>query len=300
MKKRKERINFKRSCGTDLNNQNLLLLHGERYKTNMMREEQRWLSFASQLTRTSIEFPVVTIPVVVHVVFKKKEQNIPDSRIQSQIEVLSNDYRKKNADRIKVPDVWKEIADDSRIEFMLASKDPEGNSTNGITRTKIDIDLFLHGTDVNGRPLSEKVKSTREGGKDPWDTTRYLNIWVCEVKEMFRGQIDPNQLLGYAQFPGGPPETDGVVIYHEVFGVTEQIPNFNFGKTATHEVGHWLGLRHISGDDFDPNEPDNPIGCQGSDNIVDTPNQKGPNGGRPQFPEKKILVRIRDQKALCL
>lgn len=273
-----------RVCGTDLNNNNLLTLHGERYKTNMRKEEQSWLSFASKLSSTTVEFPVVTIPVVVHVVYNKKDQNILDSRIHSQLEVLNADYRKRNLDKNKVPDVWKEIAGDSRIEFMLASRDPEGNPTNGITRTKTAIKRFIHGTDENDKPLPEKIKSTSQGGKDPWDTTRYLNLWVCNLIEMESGQNSPGQLLGYAQFPSGPPETDGVVIFYEAFGMNKKIPSFGLGRTCTHEVGHWLGLRHIWGDDYDPSNPNSPLGCSRSDNITDTPNQRGPNNGKPQFP----------------
>lgn len=271
-----------RVCGTDLNNSNLLALHGDRYKTNMRKEEQNWLLFASKLSSATVEYPVVTIPVVVHVVYNNEKQNIPDSRIHTQLEVLNADYRKNNLDKDKVPDVWKHLAGDSRIEFMLAKRDPEGNPTNGITRTKTTINKFIHGTDQNNKPLAETIKSTIQGGSDPWDTTRYLNLWVCNLIEMDGGQEGSGQLLGYAQFPGGPPNTDGVVIFYDVFGRNESMADFGLGRTCTHEVGHWLGLRHIWGDDQNTSAP-----CSQSDNVPDTTNQKGPNFGKPQFPSKK-------------
>ncbi|HKG22285.1 MAG TPA: zinc metalloprotease, partial [Blastocatellia bacterium] len=105
-------------------------------------------------------------------------------------------------------------------------------------------------------------------GKAPWPTDRYLNLWVCNLG---------GGLLGYAQFPGGPAETDGVVITHRGFGTngTAQAP-FNLGRTATHEVGHFLNLRHIWGDTED---------CSGTDFVADTPNAAGPNFAKPIFPK---------------
>jgi hypothetical protein len=114
----------------------------------------------------------------------------------------------------------------------------------------------------------DAVKSAATGGSDPWPADRYLNLWVCRLE---------GGLLGYAQFPGGPAQTDGVVITYTGFGVggTAAAP-FDLGRTATHEVGHWLNLRHIWGDDG--------TGCSGDDFVEDTPNQGGPNTGRPAFP----------------
>ena len=103
---------------------------------------------------------------------------------------------------------------------------------------------------------------------DAWPSAQYLNLWVCPLA---------GGLLGYAQFPGGPAATDGVVILHSAFGIngTAAAP-FNLGRTATHEIGHWLNLNHIWGDDG--------TGCSGTDNVADTPNQGGPNYGAPTFP----------------
>jgi hypothetical protein len=111
------------------------------------------------------------------------------------------------------------------------------------------------------------VKSSATGGSDAWDRDRYLNMWVCSLG---------GGLLGYAQFPGGPAETDGVVIRTSAFGTQGTVADpFDLGRTATHEVGHFLNLRHIWGDTED---------CSGSDLVADTPRQRLPNNGKPAFP----------------
>lgn len=199
-----------------------------------------------------------TIPIVVHVVYRTQSENISVTQIKSQIKVLNRDFRAKNPDKAKVPAAWRGLATDAGIEFVLASKDPKGRPTSGITRTKTTRASF--GT-------NDSVKSTAAGGIDPWPTHKYLNIWVCSLS---------GGLLGYAQFPGGPPETDGVVILNRGFGTngTAAAP-FNLGRTTTHEIGHWLNLRHIWGDTED---------CSGGDFVEDTPNAQGPNYGKPNFP----------------
>jgi hypothetical protein len=199
------------------------------------------------------------IPVVVHVVYKTSAQNISDAQIQSQIAVLNDDFRHKNADVSTVPGPFVPFAADARIEFKLATTDPAGNPTNGITRTSTATNAFSD---------DDAVKSSATGGANPWPSDKYLNIWACQLA---------GGLLGYAQFPGGPAATDGVVIRNTAFGTsgTAAAP-FNLGRTATHEIGHWVNLRHIWGDDG--------TGCSGSDFVADTPNQGGPNYGAPSFP----------------
>ena len=201
---------------------------------------------------------ITTVPVVVHVVYSTARENISDAQIGSQIAVLNRDYRGTNRDRTKVPAVWRGLVADSRIQFRLAAKDPDGKASTGITRTLTQRSSFGTG---------DTVKSNASGGADPWPSERYLNIWVCTLG---------GGLLGYAQFPGGPPETDGVVILNAAFGVrgSAKAP-FNLGRTATHEVGHWLNLRHIWGDTED---------CSGGDFVADTPNAEMPNYGKPHFP----------------
>jgi hypothetical protein len=199
------------------------------------------------------------IPVVVHVVFKTAAQNVSDAQIKSQIDVLTADFRKKNADVSTVPAAFAPLAADVRVEFELATIDPSGKPTKGITRTSTAVMSF---TD------DDAVKSAATGGADAWPADKYLNLWTCQLA---------GGLLGYAQFPGGPAATDGVVIRHSAFGTTgTAAAPFNLGRTATHEVGHWLNLRHIWGDDGS--------GCAGSDLVADTPNQGSENVGVPTFP----------------
>lgn len=191
---------------------------------------------------------LITIPVVVHVLYKDSSQNISEAQIQSQLDVLNQDYRAMNS--ITLPSYFDSLKADVEIEFCLASIDPNGNPTNGITRTATAGGALLG----YFTPLDD-AKADASGGKDPWPTDEYLNIWVCDL---FPG------LLGYAQFPGGAATTDGVVITTRSFGTVGNIdPLSPGGRTTVHEVGHWLGLRHIWGDDSD---------CTGSDSIPDTPN----------------------------
>ncbi|MBI3368468.1 MAG: hypothetical protein HY021_08515 [Burkholderiales bacterium] len=202
---------------------------------------------------------ITRIPVVVHVVWKLPAQNISDEQIKSQIDVLNRDYRKKNGDLSKIPAPFKARAADARIEFALADKDPSGAASTGITRTK---------TTANSFSDDDKVKHASSGGANAWPRDKYLNLWVCQLG---------GGLLGYAQFPGGAAATDGVVILHSGFGTTgTAAAPFNLGRTATHEVGHWLNLRHIWGDDGG--------GCNGDDFVADTPNCADHNFGKPAFP----------------
>jgi len=200
----------------------------------------------------------ITVPMVVHIVYNTSAENVSDSQVRSQIRVLNQDYAAKNADRTKVPGVWRGLVTDSGVRFALAKKDPNGKSTSGITRTQTTRTEFQD---------DDSVKRAAAGGANAWPARKYLNIWVCTLA---------GGPLGYAQFPGGPPATDGVVILNTAFGTvgTATAP-FNRGRTATHEVGHWLNLRHIWGDTED---------CSGSDFAADTPNAEGPNYGKPAFP----------------
>ena len=200
---------------------------------------------------------VRNIPVVVHVLYNTTVQNISDAQIQSQITILNNDFRRLNADKINTPTTFTNVAADAEINFCLASVSPTGVATNGITRTFTSLTSF--GAD-------DKMKSSATGGVNPWPTDKYLNIWVCNLG---------GGLLGYAQFPGGSAATDGVVIGYKYFGNTgTAVAPFNKGRTGTHEVGHWLNLRHIWGD----------ATC-GSDNVTDTPTHNTSNYACPTHPK---------------
>jgi len=202
---------------------------------------------------------VITIPVVVHVVYKTTAQNISTAQIQSQINILNADFRKLNADVSGVPSVFQSSVADCQINFCLATKDPNGAVTTGIVRKSTTKTSFS---------TNDYVKYTSRGGNNIWDRNKYLNIWVCNLS---------GGVLGYAQFPGGAAATDGVVIGYKYFGNTgAAVYPFNKGRTATHEIGHWFNLRHIWGDDG--------TSCTGSDLVTDTPNQADENYGCPAFP----------------
>ena len=123
---------------------------------------------------------LTTIPIVVHVIHNTDAENITNDQITSQIDALNRDYRANNSDVANVPDVWKGLAQDPLIAFALATTDPDGNSTDGITRTKTDKTSFTQ---------DDSVKSSATGGADSWPSDKYLNIWVCTLT---------NELLGYA------------------------------------------------------------------------------------------------------
>jgi hypothetical protein len=203
---------------------------------------------------------VITIPVVVHIVYRTAhpEENITDAQVMSQLDVLNKDYRRLNPDRLKTPSVFKPFAVDCGIEFQLAKRDNKGKSTNGIIRYQ------KNRTSTWGK--DDEVKMPLTGGIEPWNASKYLNIWVCAIG---------NGVLGYSTAPGMNPMLDGVVIDYRYFGTTGTVVEpFNLGRTTTHEVGHWLNLQHLWGDND----------C-GDDKVADTPTQYGPNYVCPTFPQ---------------
>ncbi|HHZ65650.1 MAG TPA: T9SS type A sorting domain-containing protein [Flavobacteriales bacterium] len=215
---------------------------------------------------------VVTIPVVVHVLYNASAENVSDAQINSQITVLNEDFRLMNADSLLPTHPYWTNAADCEIQFCLATQDPTGNATSGITRTYTDSISFVG---IGNEKLSQY------GGVDNWDPTKYLNLWVCNMDAS-------GGTLGYAAFPSdlsSEPEMDGVVIDYKYFGTlgTTVSPN-DLGRTGTHEVGHWLNLNHIWGDDCGPNCSVAGSSCSGSDNVGDTPNQECCNFGCPSFP----------------
>lgn len=206
--------------------------------------------------RDTVPNEIITIPVIVHLLFNTNEQNITDDQIRSQIDVLNKDFRRMNADAVNTPDAFKPVTADARIMFCLAKVTPGGKPTKGIIRKYTTKEFFLG---------DDGMKFSAAGGDDAWDSKKYLNIWVCALF---------GRSLGYATIPGGDASLDGVVINYDVFGNTGFVrPPFNKGRTATHEVAHWLGLKHIWGDE----------NC-GSDDVDDTPRQKSYNYGCPVFP----------------
>jgi len=206
---------------------------------------------------------VVTIPVVVHVIYKQPEESLGVARIQTMIDVLNEDFRRLNADAAQTPAVFQPYAADAEIQFCLASRDPWGNPTTGITYTQTALDSFA---------VLDEMKFDSTGGKNAWPTDQYLNIWTCDIGIPGVG--------GYATFPGIiDSRTDGIVVLYvasgrggdTTFAFTDSLYR---GRVATHEAGHWFNLRHIWGDAL----------C-GDDYVFDTPPQDYPNFGCPSFPE---------------
>ncbi|MFN0274608.1 MAG: M43 family zinc metalloprotease [Chitinophagales bacterium] len=240
-----------------------------------LKEAKQRLLERGKLQNTNRESGTTyVIPVVVHIVYSSSAQDIDDEQVFSQIEVLSEDYSRTNADAANTPDAFEDVADSPNIAFVLASFDPDGNPTTGITRTETDITSWNLFTTASSDNWAEKVKDSDEGGIDGWDRDCYLNIWVCNLS---------GGVLGYSSFPGfGTASRDGVVISYKYFGRDgSAVAPFDKGRTATHEVGHWLGVFHTWGDDDFDAEPQ----CSGSDEMADTPNQEDATYFCPSFPK---------------
>jgi hypothetical protein len=240
-----------RSCGSVQNYFRQVDLYPD-LRRNQARLEALTKSTLGEGATAERDYPR-HIPVVVHVLYKKDEDNISDEQVASQIKVLNEDYSASNTDIDGVPAPLQALLGNPGLDFFRAPVDPDGAPTNGITRTKTTQGSFS---------VDDSMKSEATGGKSPWDTSRYLNIWVCQMG---------GGILGYAQFPGGDPTT--------AFGLNGSADApFNLGRTATHEVGHYLNLSHIWGEA-------RVTTCEDSDFVDDTPNQFGPNTGKPRFPK---------------
>src|SRR5687767_3090766 len=203
-------------------------------------------------TRISSSTEIIKIPVVFHILYHLPEENISMQRIQEQLDVLNRDFRRRNPDTIKTPGVFQSLAADMEIEFQLAKSDPMGKSTNGIVRRYTPVKQWMS---------DDKMKFSSEYGDNAWDSKSYLNIWVCNL---FDG-------LAYSAFPGSDPAKDGMVLNYRVVGNNGGYSQYDKGRTAVHEAGHWLNLRHIWGDVY----------C-GDDNVDDTPRQGTYTAGCPE------------------
>lgn len=218
---------------TYANNQQVLETFTQQYTAQYLSERN-----SSGVTQKKAIIRI--IPVVVHVFHTGGPENISKAQILSQIDALNKFFRRTNADTVNTPGPFKSIAGDSEIEFRLAQLDPNGNCTDGIVRVYTPL---TNNADDNVKALSY------------WPSNMYLNIWVVKSTLI--------QRVGYAQFPGsGAAATDGIVVMSSYFGT---IGTAVVGETSAHEVGHWLNLRHIWGDDNGA--------CGGSDFVADTPNQ---------------------------
>lgn len=191
---------------------------------------------------------VLEIPVIFHVIYRTNSENIPDSQLQDQIEILNEDFNMNNPGRSTIPNEFASVESNVGIRFVLE-------------------DVIR----VNNRKRrwspDDSMKFTSRGGSNVVNPQQFLNIWIVNNMPYQGGNI-----LGYAQFPGGSWSTDGVVLDYRVTGNTA----WGFtGRTATHEVGHWLNLRHIWGDG----------GCSASDFVADTPSAAYNYTGCPSYPQ---------------
>jgi hypothetical protein len=197
------------------------------------------------------------VPVVLHIVLPDPNV-VSDAQIKSQFDVLKKDFSKTNS------------------ELSSSSVYLAGYDYNAVANCKVEYyvsDIVRKATTVSSFGTNDAVKKTSSGGSDPIDPTTKMNFWVCDLSSGY---------LGYAQFPGGSASTDGVVIDYQAFGTTASYPmyaSFNLGRTATHEIGHWVNLRHIWGDRR----------C-GTDYVNDTPAHDGSNGGCPSTTSRSMCT----------
>jgi hypothetical protein len=193
---------------------------------------------------------IVKIPVVVHILYHIPDENISDQKVFSQVDMLNKCFRRTNPDTINTPPIFRSKAADCEIEFQLAISDPQKKGTTGIIRKYTPITEWKD---------DDKIKFSSEMGDDAWDAKNYLNIWVGNLKG----------LAGYSSVPGCAANKDGIVIDYSDFGLNDRA-GYELGRTAVHETGHWLGLKHIWGDAY----------C-GDDLVDDTPKQGDFTSGCP-------------------
>jgi len=261
-------------CGTVEYEKQLLQNHPSKETTEQF---EKWMSTKiAQITkgqsnqRTQSTY---SIPVVVHIIHNGESigtgLNISDAQVLSQIKVLNNDFKRLNSDQVNTPAIFQGVAGAFDVEFVLAKQDPDGLPTSGIVRVKGSKTSWTSNDNYTMKALSY------------WPAEQYLNVWVIYLTDY----------IGYSQFPVSPLAgledasndrlTDGVVINYREFGSIDDgsfnlHPQYNKGRTLTHELGHFFGLRHIWGD---------VSGCSGSDYVADTPLQSGSTGGCPVHPQ---------------
>jgi hypothetical protein len=234
----------KRECATDEAVQSIIAANpGIKQRMNEVELFTRRMIANNELNKMSAG--TITIPVVVHVLYNKAEENISAAQIQSQIDVLNEDFNLRNPDRSQVPGIFSGVVANVGVKFVLAQ-------------------VIRKATNKKTWPANDAMKFSQQGGSDAVDPQHNLNIWVCNLAKY----------LGYAYYPGITPERDGVVCLYSAFGRTGTLlVPYDKGRTATHEVGHYLNLRHIWGD----------ATC-GTDLVDDTPQHNTSNFGCPSFP----------------
>ncbi len=206
-------------------------------------------------------------PIVIHVVSREHSNPVSEAQVRNQLDVLNADFSGRGDNIPKLLPEFASMVADADVRFCLATHDPDGNPSTGITFTQTDISNIALQTGPQGRIA---IHYDQLGGKTGWNPSKYINVWIGEYGD----------ILGSATFPGAAPfsEEIGVVIDPKYFGSIGPAGNsgfFSWGHTLTHEVGHFFGLQHIWGNGFNAD-------CADSDDISDTPNAEGPYFGCPQ------------------
>lgn len=276
-------------CGTvayteKLLEQKILLERNDQFENWLKEKSLKFRKGTQERTQTS----TYQVPIVVHVVHNGEPlgvgTNLSDAQVLSQISVLNKDFKRLNSDASQTPAEFLPVAGSLDIEFVLAKRTPEGLPTTGIVR-------------VQGSKTEWTVNDNYTlKSQSYWPSENYLNIWVCNITDY----------LGYAQFPvsslpglensSNNSLTDGVVIFYKAFGSVDDgaftlDSRYNKGRTTTHEMGHFFGLRHIWGDDNNS--------CGGSgDYVDDTPDQAGSSTGCPSHPKTTCSVHAMFQNFL--
>jgi hypothetical protein len=210
---------------------------------------EEFIARASLESRVSAD--VIRIPVVIHNLYHYPHEKISEQQIQKQLDILNACFRRRNADTVNTPAVFRPFAADVEIEFALARSDIRRAATTGIIRKY---------TPVIAWAADDKMKFSAEMGDDAWDSRYYLNIWICNL----------DRFAGFSSFPGGDAAVDGIVLDIDALGGSSN-HSYSLGKTAVHETGHWLGLKHLWGDEL----------C-GDDKVDDTPKQASYTPGCPK------------------
>ncbi|MBR9860001.1 T9SS type A sorting domain-containing protein [bacterium] len=275
--------------------------HHNGYLEHQNAQLQSIVRQVNQIQHKKADDEILTVEVVFHVVHNNNAENIPDSVLQNQLDLLNRSFRRMNADTSNLRSQFKPHVGDSYIEFKLAEEDPDGLPTNGIVRTQTPVEYF-GGVLPYGQGQTVKIQKwvadsfyynlgrisrSDLGGSDPWDPTRYLNIWIGDLR-IYEPQFnDFKELIFFAL--ATPPRNhaswadyeeiediqiamnDGVFVHYNVPGPNNpskfESPYNAYegivtgGKIMVHEVGHYLGLRHIWGDG----------GCNNDDFMDDTP-----------------------------
>jgi hypothetical protein len=218
------------------------------------REDKYKLANGASTLRGADTRTIYNIPIVFHIVLSNPNV-VTDAQIQAQLNILNKNYLGSNEDSVKIPAAFKSLFGKSGIQFCLAERTPDGESTTGIERITTTQTSF--GAD-------NKVKYSSTRGANVWRSDKYFNVWICNLS---------NNVLGYSTFPSdGVVEEQGVVVdFRSLPGGS--LTNYNTGKTVVHESGHFFNLFHIWGDDNGS--------CSGSDDVDDTPNQANSTLGCP-------------------